>query len=57
MLPFEYTQMRCPIGYEKILETMYGDWRTPVRGIEIHSMYAVDPDLPYLQAKGGESLD
>ena len=36
-VPFENTTIPVPIGYEKILETYYGeDWRTPIRGTASH---------------------
>ena len=30
-LPFEKIELPCPKGYEKILEILYGDWRTPIK--------------------------
>ena len=36
MLPFEDRQLPCPKEYERVLETQYGDWRTPVRGGSLH---------------------
>ena len=46
-LPFENTTICCPIGYEKILEKSYGDWRTPVMGGADHEMVAVDTKTPW----------
>ena len=47
-LPFENTTVCCPAEYEKILETTYGDWRTPVMGGALHEMAVVDTRTPWL---------
>ena len=46
-LPFEYTKIWCPAEYEKVLEHLYGDWRTPIRGKSEHEMFAIDPETPW----------
>ncbi len=35
-LPFEYMEIPAPAGYEKILDILFGDWQTPVRGTSFH---------------------
>lgn len=37
MMPFEgVMEMPVPKGYEKLLEIKYGDWKTPVQGVNGH---------------------
>ena len=35
-LPFENIQMPVPGNYDEVLTVLYGDWRTPVRGVAGH---------------------
>lgn len=46
-LPFENTRIACPADYEKVLEKQYGDWRTPIKGGAVHTMKAVDTEIPW----------
>lgn len=47
ILPFEYTDIPCPSGYDKILCTQYGDYLKFVKGGQIHTMVVCDPDTPF----------
>ena len=46
-LPFETIELPAPVGYEKMLTALYGDWRKPVydRTFRIGSIYS--PDISY----------
>lgn len=46
-LPYENIEVPVPIGYEKILELQFGNWRTPVNYPTQHSSIKFDPDTPY----------
>lgn len=35
-LDFENVMLPCPGNYDAVLTTMYGDWRTPTRGLSSH---------------------
>jgi lipopolysaccharide cholinephosphotransferase len=37
LVPFETIKMPIPVGYDKILQIKYGDWRTPRRGSGNHN--------------------
>ncbi len=49
VVPFENTEICIPKEYDKVLEVMYGDWRTPVRGGAEHEFAAVDLGIPWRQ--------
>lgn len=46
-LPFCDMMLPAPIGYHKLLTSIYGDYMTPVKGGALHSMLCVDCDRPY----------
>ena len=48
-LPFENTIIQCPKEYERILETLYGDWKTPVHGGQLHETGIINIDIPYTE--------
>lgn len=48
MMPFEDMVLPCPKEFEKILTCLYGDWKTPVVGIQQHEA-VVDVNKPYPQ--------
>lgn len=53
----EYRQFECmslpvPIGYDQILQTLYGDWRTPVRGGGLHDYPVYKNQLEALWERG-----
>ena len=46
-LPFEMLQVPCPIGYDGVLNAMYGDWHTPVRMYNDRMLF--DASTPYTE--------
>lgn len=48
-MPFEYTTMPCPVGYDKILRKQYGDYTVFEKGTAIHTMAVFDADVPYTE--------
>ena len=46
-VPFEDTYIKVPVGYEKILEHHYGDWKKLVKGGSLHEGAAFDTEKPY----------
>lgn len=48
-LPFEFMSVKAPQNAEHILETQYGDWRTPVREPTYHGGVIFDPERPYTE--------
>ena len=46
-VPFEYTTIPVPAGYDEILKIQYGDYHVPVRGGSLHEHTFFDPDTPY----------
>lgn len=46
-VPFEYSTIKVPVDYEKVLVALYGDWRKPVRGAADHEILDLEPDIPY----------
>lgn len=46
-VPFENVQIIIPVGAEKILEQLYGDWTVPVKGTAIHRNTLFDPENSY----------
>lgn len=46
-IPFENTTINCPVAYESILETQYGNWRVPVENGSRHEMAVVNADVPW----------
>ncbi len=46
-LQFCDMMLPAPIGYHKLLTSIYGDYMTPVKGGALHSMLCVDCDRPY----------
>lgn len=47
MLPFENYELPCPSGWDALLTSQYGDWRTPVMGGSLHEGVEIDLDRPY----------
>lgn len=47
-LPFEYTSIPAPIGYDELLKFHYGDYSQPVHNGSLHQDIFFDPDTPYL---------
>lgn len=47
MLPFEDRKLPCPKGWETLLESMYGNWRIPVKGASVHGEVLLDLDHSY----------
>lgn len=47
LLPFEFTDIACPLDYDPILKTMYGDYMEFVKGGQIHTLVQCDPDTPF----------
>ena len=46
-LPFEMTELPVPIGYDEILTTYYGDWRTPVNDGQKRLGLVHSADIPW----------
>ena len=46
-MPFEKIEIPCPVGYENILTTEYGDWRKPVIFNTNESNFSAD--IPYTE--------
>lgn len=46
-LPFEYTTVPVPAGYDEILKIQYGDYHRFVPGGSLHEHTFFDPDVPY----------
>ena len=46
-MPFCDMMIPVPVGYEKILEMEYRDWRKKVIGGSEHDGMIIDPDIPY----------
>ena len=47
ILPFEYTEINCPKGYDLALKQQFGDYSVFVKGTAVHTMILCDPDIPY----------
>ena len=47
MLPFEDRKLPCPAGWEALLTSQYGDWRTPIIGSSLHEGAEINLDRPY----------
>lgn len=47
LLPFEDTVLPFPSKYDEILTSVYGDWRTPVKGASCHEGSEVDLSRSY----------
>lgn len=50
MLPFEDRKIPCPVGWDALLVSQYGDWKTPVIGGSLHEGAEIDLDRPYTDA-------
>lgn len=48
MMPFQGIELMVPIGYDNILRTHYGDYRTPVRELNDHGEIIFDPTVSYI---------
>lgn len=46
-VPFEYTTIKIPKGYDMVLTSMYGNWLEPVKDAAYHELADFDPDTPY----------
>ncbi len=46
-IPFENRMLPVSAEYEKVLESEFGDWRTPVKGTQMHSALIVDVNTPW----------
>ena len=53
-LPFEYAEIKAPVGYEEILTRQYGDWHVFDKGTAYHTIFAFNPDVPYTQFNSSE---
>jgi len=48
VMPFEYLELKAPVGYEEILDAKYNhNWREPSRSGGGHSALVMDADTPY----------
>ena len=46
-VPFEYLDLKVPVGYDEVLTAKYGDWRTPTKVNGYHSPLVCDVKRPY----------
>lgn len=49
MLPFEMLELPTPIGREELLNTFFGDWRTPKKILTTHGGVIFDTRKPYTE--------
>ena len=48
-MPFEFTKINVPAGYENILRIIYGSWKEPQRISSDHKGVLFDVDRPYYE--------
>ena len=46
-IPFEFTEIQLPSGYDELLKSVYGDWRTPAKAPSIHGGLYFNTDKSY----------
>ncbi len=46
-VPFEYLDLKIPAGYDEVLTSKYGEWRTPQRIAGYHSPLVLDTHRSY----------
>lgn len=46
-LDFEMLKLPAPIGYQNVLDTFYGDWKTPIKADTSHGGIVFDVDIAY----------
>ena len=47
-LPFDGMDMPCPLNYDAVLKSMYGNsYMTPIPNLAVHGDVIVDLDRPY----------
>ena len=46
-VPFEYTTISIPKGYDEVLTAMFGNWRKPVKDAACHETAEFDTETPY----------
>ena len=46
-LPFEYTEIACPKGYDLVLKQQFGNYMKFVKGGSVHTLAICEPDKPY----------
>lgn len=49
LLPFENIEIPCPVGWNELLTTQYGDWNTPVMGTSLHEGCVFNLEKPYAE--------
>ncbi len=49
LLPFEFMDVPAPIGYEDLLNEIFGDWRTPQQTVTIHGNMIFDVNRSYTE--------
>lgn len=47
IMPFEFLEIPVPIGFNRILTNVYGDWKTPRTSPSGHGDMILDPEKPY----------
>lgn len=45
--PFEFLDIPVPVGYDRILSNVYGNWKTPIVAQSGHGDIILDPEKPY----------
>ena len=46
-MPYEFLEIRVPVGFDEILTKQYGDWHSFVRGGAVHYGNIFDPQKSY----------
>ncbi|PWJ66361.1 lipopolysaccharide cholinephosphotransferase [Fibrobacter sp. UWB15] len=52
--PFEFMSVPVPVGYDRILSKVYGNWREPKHSPSGHGNIILDADQSYLYLIGGK---
>ena len=47
MMPFEFVELPIPVGYDKVLTNLYGDYNKIIMNSSAHGGIIFDTDIPY----------
>lgn len=56
-VPFEFTEIMIPDGYDSRLKTEYGDYMKPAIAPTVHGKMILEPDIPYREYMKTHSID
>ena len=48
-VPFEFTEINIPAGYDERLRVEYGDYMTPVKASSTHGELILEPEIPFAE--------